>query len=183
MHAHAEAFAAARGSAAEAMRGMADCLAFNAPVEPGLRALGRLHRALRELLAAGAAVPPELQLTPETMAFNILATDMVTALSQLWHLFAVLPAALAADQPPARRQVARYLRLYPLRDLETQRGRARMPRSAERLSMTVRGGRGGAAVCGEQRSSGGRTDRDGPLRGLVLGIADAKMRCRGPPSR
>lgn len=61
----------------------ADTLEFDAPIGDGLARLVELHRAAAELVRALRALPADLALTPENMAFHILSVSLITATTQV----------------------------------------------------------------------------------------------------
>lgn len=83
VHAHADLFARVRDNARVSLCRAAACLTDNAPIEDGLQALGDLHGALCCLILAFQRLPKELALTPDSMAFHIMATNVLTSATQV----------------------------------------------------------------------------------------------------
>ncbi|KAL6775961.1 hypothetical protein ACKKBG_A19255 [Auxenochlorella protothecoides x Auxenochlorella symbiontica] len=117
VHAHADLFARVRDNARVSLCRAAACLTDNAPIEDGLQALGDLHGALCCLILAFQRLPKELALTPDSMAFHIMATNVLTSATQIRKIYQVLPAVLAKDQPQSSKAVRSFLLAYPAADM------------------------------------------------------------------
>ncbi|KFM28786.1 hypothetical protein F751_6307 [Auxenochlorella protothecoides] len=117
VHAHADLFARVRDNARVSLCRAAACLTDNAPIEDGLQALGDLHGALCCLILAFQRLPKELALTPDSMAFHIMATNVLTSATQIRKIYQVLPAVLAKDQPQSGKAVRSFLLAYPAADM------------------------------------------------------------------
>ena len=86
VHAHGDVLREVAASANDALCAAADCLDSRGQVGPGLAALVRVHRSMSELVRALQNLPAELALSPESMAFHVMAVDLITATSQVGRL-------------------------------------------------------------------------------------------------
>lgn len=89
VHAHGDLIRDIGEQARRSLDAIANCLDKNAPIQPGLDSLVALHRGMAELVRALQTLPPELALEAESMAFHIMAINLLTATSQVGPVFCV----------------------------------------------------------------------------------------------